>query len=173
MTNKLIVLLLAAICFACLQSAEGYVYKRLTFTFENHYTGDDREFSLTRHVDMVLRWPSFCRKCYYDILLDLQKMFPEFTFTAKGDAAHGQLITHVNGLIGPDKTFWAVFRRTEQGDCLTPLSVSNYSPRQGEHLVLSLQPYSVFNTVPWCPKHPLNKCTHNSPFCCFSYGIGC
>ena len=48
-----------------------------------------------------------------------------FSFTAKGDTAHGQLITHVNGLKGPDKTFWAVFRRTAQGDCLTPLSKQN------------------------------------------------
>lgn len=173
MTNALILLLLAATCFACLESAEGYGYMRLTFTFENHYTGDDREFSMTRQVDMVLRWPPFCRKCYYDILLSIQQIFPAFSFTAKEDKAHGQLITHVNGLKGPEGTFWAVFKRTQKGDCLTPLSVSNYAPRHGEHLVLSLQPYSVFNTVPWCPKHPCNKCTHKSAFCCFCFGIGC
>jgi len=62
-----------------------------------------------------------------------------FSFTAKGDAAHGQLITHVNGLIGPDKTFWAVFRRTEQGDCLTPLGRQN--------LIISIVKVVLLRTV--------------------------
>ena len=62
-----------------------------------------------------------------------------FSFTAKGDAAHGQLITHVNGLKGPAKTFWAIFRRTEQGDCLTPLSRQN--------LIISIVKIVLLQTV--------------------------
>ncbi|KAI0234649.1 hypothetical protein LSAT2_015023 [Lamellibrachia satsuma] len=170
MTTNLILLLVAVSTLASLEFADGAGYMRLTFTFENHYTGDDREFSITKCVDMVVRWDVCRRKCYFDILVDLQRMFPEFSFTAKRDKAHGQLVTHVNGLKGPDGTFWAFFKRTPQGDCLSPLSVSNYAPLEGEHLVLSLQPYSIFNTMSWCPKLPGNKCSRKPLICCLCFG---
>jgi len=76
-----------------------------------------------------------------------------FRFTAKHyGGGLGILITEING-VKADPTnslFWAFLLRKTAGDCLMPVGVSNFNPVPGNHLVLSMSHYDIFNQKPKC-----------------------